>query len=863
MTTEYATSVPNDAELITAARAGADESYAELYRRHEDAARAAARCVSSSAAEAEVLVTDAFTRVLQSLRAGKGPEIAFRPYLLSAVRVAAEDRDARAAGDTDAPSALLEELNAGLIAKADTGGDRDAVAVAFANLPERWQVVLWHMEVEGRPAAEVAPLLGLDATAVASLSFRAKEGFRQAYLQAQLHDLAPGACSECRPKLGAYVRDGLSPRERTKVEEHLDECGTCRALLAELDAAGRRLRGVLVPLVLGLPGGAYLAALRGGRGLIGVLHRAGRGTRLAAALVAAAAVIAFALFGASALNRASLPRDEQADPPPEPTAVDADTTDGDGSSRSSTTIDASPTATATSVASAGPDPISATPLVPPSARPTVAPIPIRPLPPATAPRRAPQPSPTIGTVPLPTPSTTSSTSTTTPATSSTVDTGLPPVPGLAVSASSGGPFVAGQFGYVDVSVVNVAGDAGGGPGTRRAPAAAGPAADVVVTMELPAGLGFSSVDGQDWECVADVGTLTCTLPDLAAGAKSDARVELALDDSLTGQLDLTPSIRAGDREAREGPTLGVAVRAAGDLAYVRVLRGGVTAIGNTSMTCVDPEAGCVEAQQGTAAGDANLRQSHVMDMVGGDAAAGVLNRSSAGLALPAGASVENALLVWAGDLAAGDGGVPAPGDPASVELAGPGGSATVAAAVVRTAPDDPAVYEASADVTALVAGGGTYTVSGVQAGTGVGQFAGWTLLVAYRDPAAPPALIALADRWSTLGTTATVVSVDGLAPVAGDRTVGVVWAAQEGDLTLADEAVQVNGVAVADSRGDPGDLFNSSIDGNRSPAFLNNFGIDVDRVGATVPGSATTVSLSAVSTRDRSRLGPVGFVVSV
>ena len=196
MTTEYATSVPNDAELITAARAGADDAYVTLYRRHEDAARAAARCLTSSAADAELLVTDAFTRVLQSLRAGKGPEIAFRPFLLSAVRIAAGDSVAGAGGDADAPITPLDEVNAVLIAAAGTGDDRDPVAVAFANLPERWQVVLWHTEVEGRPASEVAPLLGLDATAVAALSFRAKEGFRQAYLQAQLHDLAPGACSE-------------------------------------------------------------------------------------------------------------------------------------------------------------------------------------------------------------------------------------------------------------------------------------------------------------------------------------------------------------------------------------------------------------------------------------------------------------------------------------------------------------------------------------------------------------------------------------------------------------------------------------------------------------------------------------------
>ena len=47
------------------------------------------------------------------------------------------------------------------------GFERSVVARAFASLPERWQAVLWHCEIEGRTPAEVAPLLGLTAMSVA------------------------------------------------------------------------------------------------------------------------------------------------------------------------------------------------------------------------------------------------------------------------------------------------------------------------------------------------------------------------------------------------------------------------------------------------------------------------------------------------------------------------------------------------------------------------------------------------------------------------------------------------------------------------------------------------------------------------
>ena len=54
------------------------------------------------------------------------------------------------------------------------------IARAFASLPERWQAVLWHTEIEGARPADVAPLLGLTANSVAALAYRAREGLRQA-----------------------------------------------------------------------------------------------------------------------------------------------------------------------------------------------------------------------------------------------------------------------------------------------------------------------------------------------------------------------------------------------------------------------------------------------------------------------------------------------------------------------------------------------------------------------------------------------------------------------------------------------------------------------------------------------------------
>lgn len=440
---------------------------------------------------------------------------------------------------------------------------------------------------------------------------------------------------------------------------------------------------------------------------------------------------------------------------------------------------------------------------------------------------------------------------------------MPVPPSLSVSASAGGPFVAGHYGYVDLTVGNAAGGAGG-VGNRRSTGPVGPAVAPVVTLPLPAGVELAEIDAPGWACRAAASTLSCALPRLEAGASSRAAIELRLAPTVGVVIELTPSVASNGLAARVGPTLGITVAPGTDLAFHRILRGGIIAIGNTSMTCAELLIGqCAAAQQGTAAGDGNLRQRNNMVMVGGDEKAGVLNSSSAVLTLPAGATIERALLVWGGDLAGGDLGRPATGKPDGIVFAGPAGSRPVVADVVRFAPDAASVYYASADVTAAVTASGRYTVSGVQAGTGMGRFAGWSLFVAYRDAASPRALVALVDQHATLGATPTLVSVNGIAPVAGAREVTVTWTAQEGDLTLAQEDTELGGAPLMDALGRPDDVFNSSIVGERSPAFANNFGVDVDRITASVDGRAASVTLSFTSERDLVRVGAVAFVVAL
>lgn len=256
-----------DAELLAAVRDGETDAFGVLYDRHREAARRLARVLVRDPSDAEDLVADAVTKVLSALRSGGGPKLAFRAYLLTAIRHACYDR-ARRDRRIELTGDLSRYESAGGSGTAREAGDpavarleRSYAARAFAKLPERWRMVLWHTEVEGEKPATIAVMLGLSPNAVAALAYRARERLRQMYLQEHLSATTDPACHWTAERLGAHVRGGLASRERSRVDSHLATCPDCQGLLAELAEVNSGLRGVLGSLVLGTSSPPYLASL--------------------------------------------------------------------------------------------------------------------------------------------------------------------------------------------------------------------------------------------------------------------------------------------------------------------------------------------------------------------------------------------------------------------------------------------------------------------------------------------------------------------------------------------------------------------------------------------------------------------------
>ncbi|MEV7832107.1 sigma-70 family RNA polymerase sigma factor [Streptomyces subrutilus] len=274
---------PSDGDLIARMRGGDDGAYEELFRRHADAVRRYARTCCRDGHTADDLTAEVFARTLQAVRGGAGPDQSVRAYLLTTVRrvAAAWAKTARreqlvedfavfaeqAAAGTEGGGGLSgdDTLELGADVRAMREADQSLAMQAFRSLPERWQAVLWHTTVEEASPSAVAPLFGLSPNATAVLASRAREGLKQAYLQAHVSSALSegGDCARYADRLGAYARGGLRMRAERGLRKHLEECAKCRLAAGELKDVNAGIPALLPVAVIGWFAAGYAAKAAG------------------------------------------------------------------------------------------------------------------------------------------------------------------------------------------------------------------------------------------------------------------------------------------------------------------------------------------------------------------------------------------------------------------------------------------------------------------------------------------------------------------------------------------------------------------------------------------------------------------------
>jgi RNA polymerase sigma factor (sigma-70 family) len=263
-----------DATLLQRLREGDREAAVDLWTRHYPSVLMAARRVTRQPRDAEEIASDAFSGMLSALSSGSGPTTSVRAYLVTSVRNLAASRATRSsAGDVMTDDvALFDKPTADTTAHMS---ELQLVRVAFAELPQRWQIVLWRTAVDKDSNIEVGRAMGLSPNGVAALAKRARRGFRLAYLRAHLSDR--GVEARCKPFIDGLAdlsisEAGIPP----ELMAHVASCVACTRRLDELRAVNLHFAGVLGPAVLGLvPSKFVLVAGAGAVGTAGVGGAAG------------------------------------------------------------------------------------------------------------------------------------------------------------------------------------------------------------------------------------------------------------------------------------------------------------------------------------------------------------------------------------------------------------------------------------------------------------------------------------------------------------------------------------------------------------------------------------------------------------
>ncbi|MFP7697355.1 hypothetical protein, partial [Trueperella sp. LYQ143] len=231
--------------------------------------------------------------------------------------------------------------------------------------------------------------------------------------------------------------------------------------------------------------------------------------------------------------------------------------------------------------------------------------------------------------------------------------------------------------------------------------------------------------------------------------------------------------------------------------------------------------------------------------------------TSVNITINPGATVEKAFLIWGASTIAGSGyrkadGTMANGQNASDAVVSQGfpikfktpktpNYTTIRPVQVSRFTNYKKDYTAYADVTELVKAGGqgTYWAGDVALSTGLDTYAGWSLVVVYKDDSKPKNDMSVFFGHQTVSGSAVSISLTGLVtPPSGPVHAKVGTVTWEGDgyysgdyMTVGETPAEKN-PRVSDNGSPSTNFFNSRVtdEGNqqtdRNPNFLNNMGID-------------------------------------
>ena len=214
----------------------------DLYRRHVGDVYRYTYAVLGNHADAEDVTQTTFVNALRALERGESPRNASHWLLAISHNLCRQRWRQTASRPTvvelvhDVPDESAE----------DSDVELDALVVALQKIPPSQREALVMRELEGRPYAEIAELLGITTSALETLLFRARRSLAE-----ELENLV--TCQNAELAISKQLDGRLSRKDRRRLDEHVAECEDCARLAATAKRQRKAFKGLAVlPLPIGL-----------------------------------------------------------------------------------------------------------------------------------------------------------------------------------------------------------------------------------------------------------------------------------------------------------------------------------------------------------------------------------------------------------------------------------------------------------------------------------------------------------------------------------------------------------------------------------------------------------------------------------
>ena len=250
----------SDQRLIDQVRHGDMDAFGLLWKRWRAAGFACALKIAPRQ-DAEDLVSEAFAKILKTIKKGGGPTGGFRPYLYTTIRNLAMDKRERGHREI----AGLEDASIGVsTTESEVFGRLDAERITrvFYAMEPRQRELLWLSDVEDLSLKEMAEKTGLKPNNVGVIVHRARKSFVALWIESHVADnpQLEGEHAWVLGRIGDQLTGRGNVNVRDRVEKHLKECETCAALVTEVADVSKSFRSLIAPAVLGTSTAVWMAA---------------------------------------------------------------------------------------------------------------------------------------------------------------------------------------------------------------------------------------------------------------------------------------------------------------------------------------------------------------------------------------------------------------------------------------------------------------------------------------------------------------------------------------------------------------------------------------------------------------------------